>query len=36
MIFLNSAALGKCGGEFTQFLSDIKEESLESGIQSKL
>tara|TARA_B000000565_G_scaffold11600_1_gene8518 strand:- start:434 stop:748 length:315 start_codon:yes stop_codon:yes gene_type:complete len=31
MIFLNSAALGKCGGEFTQFLSDIKEESLGIG-----
>ena len=31
MIFLNSAASGKCGGEFTQFLSDIKEESLGIG-----
>ena len=31
IFFLNSAALGKCGGEFIQFLSDIKKESLEIG-----
>ena len=31
VFFLNSAALGKCGGEFAQFLADIKKESLEIG-----
>ena len=31
IFFLNSAALGKCGGEFNKFLADIKKESLEIG-----
>ena len=31
IFFLNSAASGNCGGNFTQFLEDIKKESLELG-----